>query len=185
MFSGNNIIQCTTNCWVYSYTSHTIDVILCLSYTENWNELQYPFTRKVIPNRIQDIQDGKAYQKLTRHGGFLAVPGHTGLILCSDGVRLFKSSGQTFWPDMLAVTSLPPAVRMNTENVILAGIWQGPIKPPMTTILTPVLDKIYQLQNKGISVCTSDGPKTVKACLLVAVFNQSPSKSHGYKLCAV
>jgi len=64
----------------------------------------------------------------------------------------------------MLVTSLPPAVQMNAENVILAGIWQGPIKPPMTTILTPVLDKIYQLQNKGISVCTSDGPKTKDVC---------------------
>ncbi|KAL5488809.1 hypothetical protein EMCRGX_G017810 [Ephydatia muelleri] len=43
---------------------------------------------------------------------------------------------------MLALTSLPPALRMNVSNLILAGIWLGPVKPKMEMILQPVLEKL-------------------------------------------
>lgn len=78
------------------------------------------------------------------------MPENTGLILCSDGVQLFKSSNQSFWPVLLAVTSLPPGIRMNAENLILAGVWQGPVKPPMKVILDPVIEKLQRLQVRGV-----------------------------------
>ena len=81
------------------------------------------------------------------------------------------SSKQAFWPVLLAVTSLPPAIRMNAENIIYAGVWQGPVKPPMNVILTPFLEKIRELNISGIPVLTPNGPKTVRACLLMAVFD--------------
>ena len=34
------------------------------------------------------------YAQLMKPGGFLSFPEHTGLILCCDGVPLFKSSGK-------------------------------------------------------------------------------------------
>lgn len=139
--------------------------------SDKWDQLQYPFTRERTDGKVQDIQDGEAYLELTKPGGFLAVPEHTGLILCSDGVQLFKSSKQSIWPILLTVTSLPPGIRMNAENIILAGIWQGPTKPPMKLILSPVLDKINDIKTNGIPVYTPGGPRTVRACLLLAVFD--------------
>ena len=47
---------------------------------------------------------------------------------------------------------------MNAENIILAGVWQGPVKPPMNVILTPVLEKIRELNISGIPVLTPNGP---------------------------
>ena len=55
-------------------------------------------------------------------GGFLTVSENTRLTLCSDGVQLFKTSKQAFWPVLLTVTSLPPEIRMNAENIILTGV---------------------------------------------------------------
>ncbi len=55
--------------------------------------MQYPFVRTSTPENIQDIQDGSMYKSLMVPGEFLSVPEHTGLILCTDGVPLFKSSG--------------------------------------------------------------------------------------------
>ena len=95
-----------------------------------------------------------------------AVPENTGLILCSDGVQHFKSSKQAFWPVLLTVTCLPPGIRMNAENIILAGVWQAPVKRPMNVILTPVLDKIQDLSISGMPVLTLSGLKAVRACLL-------------------
>ena len=83
-------------------------------------------------------------------------------------MQLFNSSKQSIWPILLSVTSLLPGVRMNAENVILAGIWQGPIKPPMRLTLPPVLDKIHCIKTHGIPVHT---PGIVRACLLVQVFD--------------
>lgn len=124
-----------------------------------------------MDGKIQDVQDGEEYLKLTEPGGFLTVPEHIGLILCSDGVQLFNSAKQSIWPILLSITNLPPGIRMNAENIILAGIWQGPIKPPMNLILTPVLDKIHYIKSNGIPVHTPGGKKTLRACLLLAVFD--------------
>ena len=146
-------------------------IIVLFVVSDKWDQLQYPFTRERIDGKLQDIQDGEAYKELSKPGGFLAVPEHTGLIMCSDGVQLFKSSKQSIWPILLTVTSLPPGIRMNSENIILAGIWQGPIKPPMELILSPVLDKISDIKTTGITVSTPGGLRTVRACLLLAVFD--------------
>ena len=37
--------------------------------------------RERTDGKPQDIQDGEAYMELSKPGGFLAVPGHTGLIV--------------------------------------------------------------------------------------------------------
>ena len=116
-----------------------------------------------MDGKIQDVQDGEEYLKLTEPGGFLTVPEHIGLILCSDGVQLFNSAKQSIWPILLSITNLPPGIRMNAENIILAGIWQGPIKPPMNLILTPVLDKIHYIKSNGIPVHTPGGKKNIES----------------------
>lgn len=106
---------------------------------------------------------------------------NTGLILCSDGVQLFKSSQQTLWPIVLAVTSLPPGI------LILAGVWQGSVKPPMEKILSPLLEKLQILKDDGIDVQTPNGLKTVRACLLMGVFELPAKANHtqfnGYNGC--
>ena len=122
---------------------------------------------------LQDVQDGKLYQDLMKPGGFLSCSENTGLILCSDGVQLFKSSNQSFWPILLAVTNLPPGIRMNAENLVLAGVWQGSGKPPMKIIISKVLQKINQLQSTGIAVHSEhfSGVKIVRAKLIMGVFD--------------
>lgn len=67
--------------------------MLCI---DNWTDVQYPFTRQAIEGCIQDIHDGRRYQKMSGPGKLFSVPERTGLILCADGVLLFKSSGN-YW----------------------------------------------------------------------------------------
>ena len=138
-------------------------------------------------------------KQLKQEGNFLSVPEHAGLILCCDGVPVIKSSGmfntiykcdlqmcnqhaynlligQTLWPVLMFTTSLPPMIRMNSENMMVGALWLGPCKPPMKALLHPVLSKIENLQKTGITFPTSKGMKTLKAKLLVGVFDQ-PAKA--------
>lgn len=73
-----------------------IFTFIILLHLEHWETIHYPFTRQSVPNCIGDIQDGTEYVQLMQPGNFLSVPEHTGLILCSDGAPLFKSSGRLF-----------------------------------------------------------------------------------------
>ena len=79
--------------------------------------------------------------------------------------------GQSIWPVMLALTSLPPALRMNVSNLILAGIWLGPVKPKMEMILDPVLEKLDVYGKKGIAISTDGGDKIIKVKLILCVFD--------------
>ena len=138
---------------------------------ENWDLLQYPFVRDSTPaGHIRDIQDGKIYRRLAQPGEFLSIPEHAGLILNADGAPIFKAAGHSLWPIYLSVTSFPPQMRMKVRNLLLAGVWCASVKPDMKVVLGPVLAKINQLKAHGIQVKTTAGHKTVKACLLMAVF---------------
>ena len=58
------------------------------------------FSRQVGPASLSinenslDIHDSRAYQQLSKPGGFFTVTEHTGLILCSDRVQLFELAKQ-------------------------------------------------------------------------------------------
>eukprot|EP00731_Ephydatia_muelleri_P006885 Em0003g1133a len=136
------------------------------------------FHRKHTEDTIEDIDDGTLMKQLKQEGNFLSVPEHAGLILCCDGVPVFKSSGQTLWPVLMFTTSLPPMIRMNSENMMVGALWLGPCKPPMKALLHPVLSNIENLQKTGIAFPTSKGMKILKAKLLMGVFDQ-PAKSNG------
>ena len=146
--------------------------ILQFFLIENWDLLQYHFTRNSTPaGHIRDIQDGEIYRRLAQPGEFLSIPEHTGLILNADGAPIFKSAGHPLWPIYLFVTSFPPQMRMKVRNLLVAGVWCAPVKPDMKVVLGPVLAKIDQLKVQGIQVETAAGHRTGKACLLLAVFD--------------
>ena len=60
---------------------------------------------------------------------------------------------------------------MDLRNLLLAGIWLGPVKPDMSIILQPILDKIHVLHDKGMPILTPAGPKCLRAKLLCCVFD--------------
>ena len=138
---------------------------------ENWELLKYPFKCTKQLNHLCDIHDGSVLQELMKPSNFLSVPEHTGFIMCTDGVPMFKSSEGSLWPVYLAITSLPPLVRMNYSYLLLAGIWSGPVKPDMSTLLQPTLEKITMLNTEGVSVMTPDGHKLIRAKLLIGIFD--------------
>lgn len=90
---------------------------------EEHDQFKYPFTRSTDVNLLQDIHDGSTYKQLMTSGGSLAMSDSTGLILCSDGVPVFKSSKGSLWPVYLMVTSIPPQERTKVQNLIVAALY--------------------------------------------------------------
>ena len=89
------------------------------------------------------------------------------LMLSTDGVPLFKSSAD-LWPVFLVILNLPPDIRMNAQNVVLAGLWYGSKKPPMHLLLKPIMQKLDQLYTLGVAVQTPHGLITYRAKLELA-----------------
>ena len=81
-------------------------------------------------------------------------------------VRLFKSSNVSIWPIFLMVNKLPFTERKREENMILAGLWIGSQKPPMTLFLKPLSDSLQNLY-RGVEMKSSDmGQFQLKAILI-------------------
>ena len=61
-------------------------------HAEKWNEISQYFYKTHSTNEgiIGDISDGSIAAALRKEGQFLSVPEHTGLIMCCDGVPVFK-----------------------------------------------------------------------------------------------
>ncbi len=79
--------------WFIYYTFTFPVTIIIVTFIDNWEKVNYPFTRPLVSGAYNDIQDGERYKRQSQPGKFFSVPEHTGLILCADGVPLFKSSG--------------------------------------------------------------------------------------------
>ena len=86
-------------------------------------------------------------------------------------IIIYSSVGQSLWPIQLTLTNLPPNMRMDLRYALLAGVWLGPVKPDMSTVLQPILERIHAMYEQGIPISTPDGPKCLKAKLLCCVFD--------------
>ena len=78
--------------------------------------LQYPAKRKrVLPEGIEDIFDGHAYQKMkSTHGHGLQIT----FLINADGVEILKSSNFNLWPVLLLINEFPPYMRLNAIPVL-------------------------------------------------------------------
>ena len=121
---------------------------------------------------MSDIHDGSVIKNLMRPGYFLSKPEHAALILNTDGVQAFNSSKHSIWLVYLTVANLPPEIRMNERNILLASVWFGPHKPSdMSLVLEPVISRIKELSSTGITANTPAGKKEIKAMVIAAVFH--------------
>ena len=67
-------------------------LITCI--TENWDKLLHRDQTSSVPGVIKDIHDGARYKDLKKEVEIDDAVEHIELILSTDGVPLFKSSGK-------------------------------------------------------------------------------------------
>ena len=135
--------------------------VLCV-YLGNWESLQPIMMEVSDSDRIEDVWDGSVLQQLSLPGQYFSLKGNLALSLFTDGIPVFKSSLVSMWPVYLVIQNLPLTIRGNAENVILCALWVGPSKPPMSLLLTPVVESIQDLDVSGL---------TIKTKLVFAVFD--------------
>lgn len=80
----------------------------------------------------------------------------------TDGVSPFNSSNLTIWPIIIALSILPPKLRWNKDNLIVASFWVGEKKPPMSILFSPLIEKLQTLSKVGITISTPLGEKNIK-----------------------
>ena len=150
--------------------------LLCF-YTDHYNDLQhYPVSTSA--EILSNVWDGAYLKKLTEHGRYFSSCDNLALALSTDGVPVFKSSSTSLWPVYLTILNLPPSIRMNVENVLMAGMWYGK-KPSMDILdlmLRPILESLNRFSTLGISIDTPQGLVTIRTKLVMGVFDL-PAKS--------
>ncbi|XDV23432.1 hypothetical protein PO909_028010 [Leuciscus waleckii] len=103
--------------------------------------------RKMSSNGIiNDIHSGIEYEKLIRSGKISEED--VSLLWNCDGIPVFKSSNCQLWPIQCQIIELDPKERKN--NICIPCIWFGEKKPNMTTLLTPFVDELQELEQNGI-----------------------------------
>lgn len=124
---------------------------------------------------LNDVWSGSYLRELTSEGRYFSSSDSLALILSTDGVPVFKSSSLSLWPVYLIILNLPPGIRMNSENVLMAGLWYGK-KPAMNLLLTPIIESLNRFSTLGISITTPEGLVTIRTKLVMGVFDL-PAKS--------
>ena len=82
-----------------------------------------------------------------------------------------KSSTVSMWPVYLSILNLPAKVRMNSDNIILAGLWVGAIKPLMKSLLDPVISNPELLKTESFNVTILGRSITITGQLMIAIFD--------------
>ena len=80
----------------------------------------------------------------------------------SDGIQPFKSSSLKVWPILLALTNLPPTIRMNKDSIITIAIWAGKCKPPMDIFLKPLVSVLNEIEAFGVNFYSPSGKTNMK-----------------------
>ena len=90
------------------------------------------------------------------------------LMMSTDGVPLFKSSSISLWPVYLVILNLPREIRINSENILLCGLWVGSIKPIMNDLLNPIAKTLKEL---SITISLGSTERRILAKLVLGVFD--------------
>lgn len=120
----------------------------------NWNRIT-KYHEKIINayENVCDINNGNIVRNLVQinpHNLKLS------LLVNTDGVQVSKSGKQSLWPIQLICNFLPPEIRFDRKNIIVAALYLGAQKPNMLAFFQPLCEEFQQINDKGIEVKIGD-----------------------------
>jgi hypothetical protein len=91
-----------------------------------------------------DVWSGKVHRKILKKNKKPFIS----LTLNTDGIQIFKSSGQSLWPIILSVNNLPLHKRFRQDNLIVCGFHMSN-KVTMASFLESLIMEVETLNNQG------------------------------------
>ena len=101
--------------------------------------------QKENDNNYEDLYDGTIYKSLPED--IINCDEKITFTWNTDGVPLYKSSKMSIWPFFLMINELPYKLRVVKENIILAGLWFGKMKPSPNLFMKSFLNDLKKLYN--------------------------------------
>lgn len=99
-----------------------------------------------LGDRIGDVFDGSRYKTLVSLGFFQDFR-DIALLASTDGYQIFRQKRDDCWVVLLINANLPPAVRVQHENLMITMIIPGPKAPKnFNSFLQPLIDELKQLE---------------------------------------
>lgn len=121
----------------------------------NWKKILETMDVVKDGNHSTDVHDGtilrNLYQKYENTD--LNV---LSLMLNTDGANKFKSNKKSIWPIQIIQNFLPPEIRFNRENIIVAGLWYGAKKPDCLAYFLPLIKELKSFKTNELTVNIGD-----------------------------
>ena len=76
-----------------------------------WRSIQEQYHQRGKSSTLWDIIDGEEYMRHCSAGGVLRDQNNISVLLNSDGIPIFQSSGIGVWPVQLVINEIPPKER--------------------------------------------------------------------------
>ncbi|CAM4767431.1 unnamed protein product [Rotaria magnacalcarata] len=95
--------------------------------------------------QMRDIIDGDQYQKLLHEQSDDILT----LTMSTDGIQPFNCSEKSIWPVTFVTNEVKRKKRFCFQNLILGGVWPGPVKPKrfdMSAFLETIIVQLKELE---------------------------------------
>lgn len=116
---------------------------------ENWATIVEYSQHRAVDDRIEDVRDGDLLKQILAKNG-------NGNILTftfnTDGVKYEKSNAKSIWPLQLICNFLPPSIRFNLNNIIIAGLFWGEKKPNVLQFFRPFSEEAEKMELDGFII---------------------------------
>lgn len=160
-----------TNYFVYLPISNQIK----RSIINNWKYIETQI-EDTDDEKITDVHDSEILKNIEKHFENTDSTVYS-LALNFDGANRFKSNTLSIWPIQLVQNLLPPSIRYNRENIIIAGLYYSNKKPDCLEYFLPLVNELKRLANENIGI--NVGEKHLKILPLIThCIVDLPAKSH-------
>lgn len=141
---SSNLRKKETNFFVIFDVSSQLQKIL----QHYWSEVVI-FQSTSDEQNICDITDGSIIKDLNQRN---PLDLKLTVLINTDGVQVSKSGKKSLWPIQIICNFLPPTLRFNRPNIILAGIYLDVKKPDIKSFFQPLAEEFSIINDKGIRI---------------------------------
>lgn len=131
------------------------------SVKNNWKYIKEFESSSSNADSYSDARDGEVLKNILKEYKDSDV-NILSLCLNIDGANRYKSNTVSLWPIQLSQNFLPPEIRFQTDNIIVAGLYYGKGKLNCRDYLLPLVEELHHLKKNEIQLNIEDDNYTFK-----------------------